>query len=56
MDNLIDNATDAMNGKGHLWIRTAQEDRVLVEITDDGSGILLEIQPRILISSYDKVS
>jgi len=41
-----------MNGKGHLWIRTAQEgDRVLVEITDDGSGIPSEIQPRILISS-----
>ncbi len=46
--NLIDNATDAMNGKGHLWIRTAQEGaRVLVEITDDGSGIPSEIQPRI---------
>ncbi len=46
--NLIDNAIDAMNGKGHLRIRTAQEgDRVLVEITDDGSGIPAEIQPRI---------
>ena len=46
--NLIDNATDAMNGKGHLWIRTAQEgDRVSVEITDDGSGIPSEIQHRI---------
>lgn len=46
--NLIDNAIDAMNGKGHLRIRTAQEgDHVLVEITDDGSGIPAEIQPRI---------
>jgi len=46
--NLIDNAIDAMNGKGHLRIRTAQEsDRILVEIADDGVGIPAEIQPRI---------
>jgi signal transduction histidine kinase len=46
--NLIDNAIDATNGKGQIWIRTAQEgDRVLVEIADDGVGIPPEIQPRI---------
>ena len=46
--NLIDNAIDAMNGKGHLRIRTAQEsDRISVEITDDGVGIPAEIQSRI---------
>ena len=38
--NIIDNAIDAMGGKGQLKIRTAREfDRVLVEITDSGSGI-----------------
>ena len=38
--NLIDNAIDAMGGKGDLRIRTARElPFVLVEITDNGSGI-----------------
>ena len=42
--NLIDNAVDAMSGKGELRIRTAQElDRVLVEIADTGPGIPIEI-------------
>ena len=46
--NLIDNAIDGMNGKGHLRIRTAQEsDRVSVEIMDNGAGIPSEIQPCI---------
>lgn len=38
--NLIDNAADAMNGSGHLRIRTrAAEGGVVVEIEDDGGGI-----------------
>ena len=38
--NLIDNAIDATNGKGHLRIRTALEgEYILVEIADDGTGI-----------------
>jgi signal transduction histidine kinase len=46
--NLIDNAIDAMNGTGHLRVRTAREgDRVLVEIADDGPGIPPEVQARI---------
>ena len=46
--NLIDNAIDAMNGKGELRIRTAAEyDRVLVEIGDNGPGIPPEILDRI---------
>lgn len=46
--NLIDNAVDAMNGKGQLRIRTVQEgDRVLIEIIDNGSGIPLDVQPRV---------
>jgi signal transduction histidine kinase len=46
--NLIDNAIDATNGKGHLWIRTSVEDEcVLVEIADDGAGIPTDVQPRI---------
>ncbi|MDJ0571580.1 MAG: ATP-binding protein [Pleurocapsa sp. MO_192.B19] len=46
--NLIDNAIDAMDGKGKLTIRTALENNcVLVEIIDNGAGIPLEIQSRI---------
>jgi signal transduction histidine kinase len=46
--NLIDNAIDAMNGKGELRIRSKLNlDRVLVEIGDNGPGIPPEIQARI---------
>lgn len=46
--NLITNAVDAMNGKGRLGIRTRREiDNILVEISDTGSGIPPEVQPRI---------
>jgi signal transduction histidine kinase len=46
--NLIDNAADAMNGKGELRIRTMIEgDDVLVEFVDNGTGIPAEIQTRI---------
>ena len=46
--NLIDNAIDAMNGKGELRLRTARElERVLVEIADNGPGIPSEIRDHI---------
>ena len=46
--NLIDNAIDAMEGKGLLEITTQHcDDWVRVDITDSGSGIPLEIQTRI---------
>jgi signal transduction histidine kinase len=46
--NLIDNAIDAMNGKGELVVRTASEfGRVLIEIRDNGPGIPAEIRDRI---------
>lgn len=46
--NLIDNAIDATNGKGHLCIRTLLEgEYVLVEIADDGTGIPEDVQSRI---------
>ncbi len=38
--NLIDNAIDAMDGKGHLWLRTALDgDKVHIQVADDGAGI-----------------
>jgi signal transduction histidine kinase len=46
--NLIDNAADAMQGKGELRIRTMREgEDVLVEFVDNGSGIAPEIQTKI---------
>ena len=46
--NLIDNAIDAMNEKGVLELTTTRHhDRIVVQITDSGSGIPLEIRDRI---------
>jgi signal transduction histidine kinase len=46
--NIIDNAADALGGKGEITIRTRQEGAwVIVEIEDNGPGIPPEIQSRI---------
>ncbi len=46
--NLIDNAIDAMGGKGELIIRTSKElDYILVEIIDNGSGIPDSVKPHL---------
>jgi signal transduction histidine kinase len=46
--NIIENAIDAMPGQGELRVRTFREDNfVVVEIGDNGSGIPPEIRPHI---------
>jgi signal transduction histidine kinase len=46
--NIIDNAVDAMQGKGEIILRTYEEmDQVIVEIVDNGPGIPKDIQSRI---------
>ncbi|UCF64759.1 MAG: HAMP domain-containing protein [bacterium] len=38
--NLITNATEAIDGKGHIWVRMKWMDgQILIEIKDDGCGI-----------------
>jgi len=46
--NIIDNAIDAMNGRGQISLRTYAEDNlVIVEITDNGPGVPENIRSRI---------
>ena len=46
--NIIDNAIDAMRGKGELRVRTYREDGcVVVEIGDNGPGISAEVEAHI---------
>jgi signal transduction histidine kinase len=46
--NIIDNAADAMEGKGEITIRTrAEKDCVVVEIEDNGPGIPESVQSKI---------
>jgi signal transduction histidine kinase/predicted CoA-binding protein len=46
--NILDNAIDAMNGRGEIRLRTRHEDGwVVVEIEDEGPGIPDAIQARI---------
>lgn len=46
--NLINNAIQSISGKGNIWISSRQnEDRVIITVKDDGSGIPKENQKRI---------
>ena len=46
--NIIDNAIEALAGRGKIWICTSHEnDYILVEIIDNGPGIPPNIQPHI---------
>ena len=51
--NLIDNAVDAIAGKGVIELATAHcSDYIQVQITDSGAGIPIEIQSRIFEPFY----
>ena len=46
--NIIDNAIDAMGGKGELRVRTYRDDGcVVIEIGDNGPGISSDVKPHI---------
>ena len=51
--NLIDNAIDAVKGTGNICIATfLDDDQVMVEIADNGSGIPPEVQAHIFEPFY----
>jgi signal transduction histidine kinase len=46
--NIVDNAVDAMEGRGELVLRTRQDGEwVVVEIEDSGPGIPEEVRPKL---------
>lgn len=51
--NLIDNAIDAMDGKGELGLKTYKNDNwVVVEVADTGPGIPIKAQEKIFDPFY----
>ena len=51
--NLIDNAADAVDGRGNITLRTfARDGRVVVEVVDDGPGIPREAQGHVFEPFY----
>ena len=51
--NLIDNAADAVDGRGNITVRAFEEpDRVVVEVVDDGPGIPREALRRVFEPFY----
>ena len=48
LDHLLDNAVAAAGASGEICVRTYREDdRLVVEIADNGPGIPEDVQPRI---------
>jgi signal transduction histidine kinase len=51
--NILDNAVDALAGQGEIRLHTYRDDdRVVVEIADNGPGIPPEIQSRVFEAFY----
>ncbi len=51
--NLINNAAQAIPGDGKVTVRSVQDgDRVRIDVTDTGTGIAPEVQPRIFETYY----
>jgi steroid delta-isomerase-like uncharacterized protein len=46
--NLLDNAADAVAGRGRIWIKAYRDgDALVVQVVDDGPGMPVEIQSQI---------
>jgi signal transduction histidine kinase len=48
LTNLLINASQAMNGRGNVWIEARREDgATIIGVRDDGPGVPAEVRPRI---------
>ncbi len=55
--NLFDNAVQAMNGKGWLWVTTRHEargGRIVIEVADEGTGIQPGDQENLFLPYFSK--
>jgi two-component system, NtrC family, nitrogen regulation sensor histidine kinase NtrY len=55
--NLFDNAVQAMNGKGCLWVTTrhaVRDGRVVIEVADEGGGIQPGDQEKLFLPYFSK--
>ena len=55
--NLLDNAIQAMNSKGRIWISTTcdrRRHRVIVRVADEGTGIQSEDQDRLFVPYFSR--
>lgn len=55
--NLFKNAIEAIDGTGHIWIRTLynqQNNIVHIEVADDGTGILPEDRDRLFVPYFSR--
>jgi signal transduction histidine kinase len=52
--NLVSNAVDAVEGEGHIWLRTRDlgDGRVCVEVEDDGCGMDESVAARVFEPFY----
>ena len=55
--NLFDNAVQAMNGKGRLWVSTrhdAKDRKIVIEVADEGIGIQPGDQGKLFLPYFSK--
>ena len=55
--NLLDNAIQAMNQKGRVWVTTQYDTkrrRAVVSIADEGSGIAPEDQEKLFVPYFTR--
>lgn len=55
--NLFDNAVEAVNGNGHIWVKTEYDRRlnmVRVEVADDGVGVPSEDKDKLFVPYFSR--
>lgn len=55
--NLFENAVEAVNGNGHIWVKTDYDPgahRIRVEVADDGIGVPAEDKEKLFIPYFSR--